>query len=323
MSEPCFDVAHLGHVELYSDRFEESLDFFTRVYGLTASRVEKDCAYLRAFDDYEFHTLKLTRHSTTGIGHVGYRTSSQAALLRRVAVIEAMGCGIGWVDGDEGHGRAYRFTDPDGHIFELYYETEIYEAPPEEKPALKNIAQRYHGRGASPRRLDHLNLLAIDVRAIRSFMTQALGSRVTEQIQLDNGRLGGCWFTVNNKTYDIAYSEDHTDATGRFHHVTYAVDQREDILRAADIFLENGVHIETGPHKHAIQGTFFLYVWEPAGNRVELANAGARLILRPDWPTVTWTETERKKGQAWGLKTIETFHTHGTPPVAPKTSHEG
>ena len=89
-------------------------------------------------------------------------------------------------------------------------------------------------------------------------------------------------------------------------------------MRAADIFLENGVHIETGPHKHAIQGTFFLYVWEPAGNRVELANAGARLILRPDWPTVTWTETERRKGQAWGLKTIETFHTHGTPPVGRK-----
>jgi catechol 2,3-dioxygenase len=63
--------------------------------------------------------------------------------------------------------------------------------------------------------------------------------------------------------------------------VTYATDQREDILRAADLFLEAGVHIETGPHKHAIQGTFFLYVWEPAGNRVELANAGARLILAP------------------------------------------
>ena len=89
----------------------------------------------------------------------------------------------------------------------------------------------------------------------------------------------------------------------------------EDILRAADIFLQNGVHIETGPHKHAIQGTFFLYVWEPAGNRVELANAGARLILAPDWQPVVWTEADRRKGQAWGLKTIETFHTHGTPPV--------
>lgn len=32
-------------------------------------------------------------------------------------------------------------------------------------------------------------------------------------------------------------------------------------------------------------------------------------------------ETERKKGQAWGLKTIESFHTHGTPP-APNTEIE-
>ena len=88
-----------------------------------------------------------------------------------------------------------------------------------------------------------------------------------------------------------------------------------DILRAADVFLENGVFIETGPHKHAIQGTFFLYVYEPAGNRVELANAGARLILDPDWEPIVWTEAERRKGQAWGLKTIDSFHTHGTPPV--------
>ena len=90
---------------------------------------------------------------------------------------------------------------------------------------------------------------------------------------------------------------------------------REEILRAADIFLEAGVPIETGPHKHAIQQTFFLYVYEPGGNRVEVANAGARLVLAPDWQPVVWTEGERKKGQAWGLKTIESFHTHGTPPI--------
>ena len=88
------------------------------------------------------------------------------------------------------------------------------------------------------------------------------------------------------------------------------LDSREDILRAADIFLENGVYIETGPHKHAIQQTFFLYVYEPGGNRVEVANAGARLILAPDWKPIVWTEAERKKGQAWGLKTIKSFHTH-------------
>lgn len=316
--EPIFDVAHLGHVEVYTNKFEESLDFFTRVFGLTESGRDDNSAYLRAFDDYEYHSLKLTRHHTTGVGHIGYRVSSPQALERRVAAIERAGYGVGWVDGDMGHGRAYSFADPFGHVFELYWDTVKYVAPPSEKAALKNIAQRYHGRGCCPRRIDHLNLLSEDVSRFRDFMVTCLGARVTEMIQLDNGRLGGCWFTVNNKTYDLACTEEHGRGHGRLHHVTYAADQREDILRAADIFLENGVHIETGPHKHAIQGTFFLYVWEPAGNRVELANAGARLILQPDWQPVVWTEADRKKGQAWGLKTIESFHTHGTPPARDK-----
>ena len=314
--EPCYDIAHLAHVELYTNKPEASLDFFVNILGLTESGREGDSVYLRAWDDYEFHTLKLTASNTTGVGHIGYRASSAQGLRRRVAAIEATGRGIGWVDGDLGHGRAYRFRDPDEHIFEIYFETQKYVAPPQERPALKNQAQRNHGRGCAVRRLDHLNLLAQDVSAIRDFMPIALGSRITEQIVLDNGVLAGCWFTVNNKSYDIAYTRDFTPARGRFHHVTYAVDQREHILEAADRFLENGVFIETGPHKHAVQQTFFLYVYEPAGNRIEIANAGARLIIDPDWETVTWTETERKKGQAWGLKTIESFHTHGTPPAA-------
>ncbi|HEY5795664.1 MAG TPA: catechol 2,3-dioxygenase [Bosea sp. (in: a-proteobacteria)] len=317
-SEPIHDIAHLAHVELLTDKPQESLDFFVNVYGLTESGREGDSVYLRAWDDYEFHTLKLTTADTTGIGHVAYRATSEQALLRRVAAIEALGAGIGWVEGDLGHGRAYRFRDPDDHVFEIYFDTNKYVAPPHEKPALKNQPQRNHSRGCAVRRLDHLNLLARDVGVIRDFLPKALGSRVTEQIVLDSGEVGGCWFTVNNKSYDIAYTRDYTGNTGRFHHVTYAVDQREHVLEAADIFLENGVHIETGPHKHAVQQTFFLYVYEPAGNRVEIANAGARLILDPDWETVTWTEAERKKGQAWGLKTIESFHTHGTPPVAAK-----
>lgn len=315
-TNPSFDLAHLAHVEMYTNTFEDSLNFFTRVYGLTLSGQDEHSAYLRAWDDYEYASLKLTRSDTTGVGHIAYRASSPEALQHRVKMIEASGYKVhGWTEGDQSHGRAFRFEDPFGHIFEIYWDTVRYKPDASSRPALKNMSSRYHGQGASPRRIDHLNLLAQDVTEFRNFMVTCIGSRVTEQILLDNGRLGGCWFTVNNKTYDLACTEEHGGGHARFHHLTYATDTREDILRAADIFLENGVHIETGPHKHAIQGTFFLYVWEPAGNRVELANSGARLILAPDWEPVVWTETERKKGQAWGLKTIETFHTHGTPPV--------
>jgi catechol 2,3-dioxygenase len=92
--------------------------------------------------------------------------------------------------------------------------------------------------------------------------------------------------------------------------------RREDLRRGPhrDARVQRGGP-HTGPHKHAIQQTFFLYVHEPGGNRIELCNPTARLIFAPDWEPVTWTEAERAKGRAWGPKTIESFHTHGTPPV--------
>ena len=110
--EPIHDIAHLGHVEILTDKPEESLDFFTRVYGLSESGREGDSVYLRAFDDYEFHSLKLTAAKTTGMRHVGYRAASPQALERRVKAIEALGAGIGWSDGDAGHGPAYQFQIP-------------------------------------------------------------------------------------------------------------------------------------------------------------------------------------------------------------------
>ncbi len=311
-----YELAHLGHVELFTPKPDESLHFFVNVLGLTESGREGDSVYLRGWDDYEFHTLKLTAARQSGMGHVAFRANSPEALERRAKKLESMGRGIGWVDGDMGHGKAYRATDPDGHIFEIYNETRWYEAPPELKPALKNQAMRFPARGCNARRIDHLNLLVLDVAATREFLDEGLHMRNTERIMLDDGTEAGSWMTTTNKTYDIAFTQDHTGVAGRFHHVTYALDSREDILRAADVFLENGVFIETGPHKHAVQQTFFLYVWEPGGNRVEVANAGARLMLAPDWKPIIWTQAERAKGQAWGLKTVESFHTHGTPPVA-------
>ena len=314
-NEPVMDVAHLGHVELLTPTPEASLRFFVDVMGMTESGRRGDSVFLRGWDDYERASLKLTASTTSGMGHAAFRTRSPQALTRRVAALQQSGAGIGWHEGELGHGPAYQFHDPDGHTLEVYYETEWYHPPPALKPALKNQAQRFPARGINVRRLDHFNCLAVDIRANREFFEQTLGFRLTEQIVLNDGTEAGMWLTCTNKSYDFAYTREAHGAGGRFHHVTFAMDSREEILRAADIFLEHGVFIETGPHKHAVQQTFFLYVYEPGGNRVEIANAGARLILAPDWKPITWTEEERKKGQAWGLKTIESFHTHGTPPL--------
>ncbi len=108
------DIAHRGHVEILTKRFDESLDFFTRVYGLTESGRDETSAYLRAWDDYEFHTLKLTRSEATGVGHIAYRASSEAALMRRIEAIEASAYKVigwdpvVWTEADRKKGQAWR-----------------------------------------------------------------------------------------------------------------------------------------------------------------------------------------------------------------------
>lgn len=313
--EPNMDMAHLGHVELLTPKPEESLRFFVDVLGMTESAREGDSVYLRGWDDYERHSLKLTAAKQPGLGHAALRARSPQALQRRVDALKDTEYALGWTDGDLCHGPTFLCRDPDGHNIELYYETEWYEPPPELRPALKNQAQRFPARGCNVRRLDHWNALAADIKANREFFENYLGLRLTEQVVLDSGIEAGMWMTCSNKSYDFAYARDLTGTRGRLHHITYALDSREEVLRAADIFLESGVKIETGPHKHAIQQSFFLYVYEPGGNRVEVLNSGARLILAPDWKPIRWTETERSKGQAWGMKTTESFHLYGTPAV--------
>ena len=313
--EPIMDIAHLGHVEILTPKPEESLRFFTQVMGMTESGRQGDSVYLRGWDDYERYSLQLTAAKTSGLGHAAFRCRSPQALERRVAALRAEGAEVWAHEGELGHGTGWRFRDPDGHVLELYYDTEWYEAPPDRRPALKNQRERYPARGVNVRRLDHFNCLAVDVRACREFFERTLGFRCTERIELDSGVEVGMWLTATNKSYDMAYAREGNGVKGRLHHITFALDSREAILQAADTFLEAGVAIENGPHKHAIQQTFFLYVYEPGGNRVELAHAGARLILAPDWKTLTWTEAERGKGQAWGLQLSESFRTYATPPL--------
>jgi catechol 2,3-dioxygenase len=312
------DVAHLGHVELFTSAPDKSLAFFTGVIGLHETARAGDSVYLRAWGDYERHTLKLTAHTTSGLGHVGFRVRDNDTLQQFVSRLREQGAEGRWTD-DRLHGRAYRVETPDGHAVELYFETERFVATPDVATAFKNQPQRYVPRGIAPRRLDHLNVLASDVCSNRRFFHELLGMRLTEQIIFDDGTEVGAWLAATNKSYDLAITKDRSGARGRLHHLTYMMDSREDVLRAADVLRDADVPIETGPHKHTIGQTFFLYCYEPGGNRFEIGSGGY-LILDPDWQPVVWTEAERAYGQAWGLKTVTTFHTHGTPPVPESTS---
>ena len=308
------DIAHLGPLELLTPSAERSLFFFTDVLGMEIEGREGSSVFLRGWGDYQRYSLMLTEAPQAGMAWLGLRASSPEALERRVAAVQASGLGEGWIDGGRGRGPSYRFRDPDGHGFQLYYEVERYEAPEHLRPSLKNQPQKNTGRGAAVKRLDHVNVLADDVRANREFAVETLGYRLYERVELDDGSEAGAWMSVSIAAHELIYTRDAYRAHGRLHHVAFWVDTREECLRAADLFLDNEIHIEASPSKHAVAQGFFLYGIEPGGNRIEVTTGGY-FVYDPEYPTIVWSEAERRLGQAWRNHTVESFHTYGTPPV--------
>lgn len=313
--EPLFEVAQLAHVELFTPKPDETLWFFTELLGMEETEREGQSVYLRAYEDFYHHTLKVTEAPRPGLGHVAWRTTSPAALQRRVAAIERSGLGLGWTAGDRGHGPAYRFTTPHGHPMELLWEVAYYEAPVEQRSPLLNRTQKRPLRGVPVRRLDHLNLLAAEVTPTRMFLQKQLGFRLREHILFEGGTVEmGAWLSVSALVHEIALMRDPTGARGRLHHICYWYGIPQHLADAAEIMRENGITIEAGPGKHGISQALFMYVFEPGGNRVELFGDSGYLIFDPDWQPITWREENMELGVVfYGGGLPAEFFTYGTP----------
>lgn len=312
--EPVHDLAHLGHHAILTPTIEETLAYFVDLLGMQVVAVEGDAHYLRAFGDYEAWSLKIIASDRAGLGFVSWRMASPQALDRRVAWLEANGHAGTWLDPDQGIGPAYEFADPDGHLFRLYYDTTRYEAPDDERPVIPTNFQKYAGRGANVRHVDHVNLLARDVRACREFWERGFGLRTYEIIRLPDDAEAGAWMSSSIQGHELIYTQEKTSGSGRLHHFAYLVDTREEVLRAAEIFTDARIYIEAGPSRHtAIQG-FYLYTREPGGNRIEVANGGY-LVFAPDAEAYVWTAEEWAKKPGWGAPIPPEFHVYGTPVV--------
>ena len=228
-AEPIHDIAHLGSVELFTPKLKESLWYFRDLLGMEPVHEAGNSVYLRGYGDYATSTLKLTAAADAGVGCISWRAASPQALERRAKAIEAAGLGLGWSNGDFGRGRSFRFRDPDGHVMEIYYEEQKFVAPPQLHSTLKNLPQKYTGRGVCVRRVDHLALLAKDVEANRKFATELLGFQLREQVRYDQGKTEiGSWMSPTAVHHQLAYVVDVKGAHGRLHHFSLWVDNRDD-----------------------------------------------------------------------------------------------
>ena len=312
--ENIFDIAHLAHVELYSPKLEESVEFFREMLGMSEIARQGKSVYMRAYEDHYHNTLILTEHHEAGLGHLSLRATSAQALERRVAQIEKMGYGIGWIDGDVGHGRAYQFNSPDGHLMEVFWDVEYYQAPENQKTPLLNRPQKRPNRGVPVRRIDHVNLLASETNKNVEFLEEALGFKVRERILAEDKTDVAAWLSVSNLVHDVAIMGDALGEKGRLHHLCYWYGYPQHLSDVSDLLIDSGYEIEVSPIKHGVSQAQCMYVMEPGGNRIELFGDSGYLIFDPDWKTIEWDVKGIDQAILWhGTQLPQEFFTYGTP----------
>jgi catechol 2,3-dioxygenase len=302
-------IAHVGHAELLVTDLSVSTEFFCELLGLQVSERTEGRVYLRAWQDWDHHTLLLTEAERSGLDHLAWRVPDQrsAELLR--ARLHDAGIETAWIDGgnERGHGDAIRFTTPGGLPFELYWEVDPYEAPPELRSPMASHPSRIPARGAAPRRFDHVTFIVDDVVAEQQFLTEVLGIRHNYYIYGPDGSRWGSWLSANNVSHETALTRNASGTGGRLHHVAYYADSPDEVLRTATLLVDHGYELEWGPGKHGTSGATFLYFKEPSGNRVEIWTGGM-LIFAPDWQAIEWAPEIGHLGNSmWGTPLPDSF----------------
>jgi catechol 2,3-dioxygenase len=311
--EPIFDIAQLAHVEILSPNPEETVKFFTSFLGLEETARNGQSVYLRAYEDLYHHSLKVTEHREAGLGHIAWRTASPQSLQRRSDAIQATGLGRGWISGDIGHGRAYQFTTPDGHMMELLWDIE-YACPHDLHKKPINAASKSPNRGVPANRLNHVHLMDTDPGKTTHFMQEVLGFRLREQM-VDNGIVMESSLSVSDIFQEIAVMKESTGRKGKLHHLSYWYHTPQNLYELAALLKENDIFIEAQPNKHGISETFCMYVYEPGGNRIELLADASCLIYDPSWQPIVWDKTEMSKTRH-GVMTAtlpKSYWSYGTP----------
>lgn len=298
------EIAKLGHVALVTENLEKSLWFFKEIIGLEETREVNGTHYLRAWGDFEHHTLSITAGETSYIDHIGWRAKRREDVANFARLLEDAGTEVRWIGAGEeaGQGEAIRFELPSGHRFEIYFDMEKPAAEDGRKSVLKNQVYKSWAKGVSPRRIDHVNLqTSMDNHLIVTYLQETLGFKLREYlVNADDKQVVG-WMSVTNLVHDMAMMSKPSVEPNQMHHIAFWLDNSSDILRAADILCENEVGF-VGPGKHGISQAMYIYVKDPgSGLRVEIFT-NSYLIFEPDWEPIKWSYDEYLKygSTFWG-----------------------
>ena len=159
--------------------------------------------------------------------------------------------------------------------------------------------KKHMHRGAAALRMDHYQVLVPDVMTNAKFYMD-LGFRISDYIVVESaGKVVGTFLHRKDNPWDIVFL---SRSGPRFHHGGYVVESFNDIVRACDIAGNLGFkdRLEHGPGRHGHQHSYYAYVRDPDGHRIELLLPGIQIIDIDDEP-VPCPVQPGVNSNLWGL----------------------
>lgn len=277
-------VLRPGYIQIRVLDIDAAIEHYVARVGLhEVSREADGRVYLRAWDEFDRHSVVLRRAETPGMDYVGFKVASEDNLDAFRRRIEQYGTKVDEVPAGEqpGVGRRLHFVVPTGHHIELFATMALSE----NGPMIRNPEiWRDEPHGMRVTRFDHCNLHGPNIDEVARFFTEVLDFSLTEAAETPDG-IAAAFLSCSNKAHDIAFIR--RAEPDKFHHVAFSLDSWHEVGQAADIIARYDIPLDIGPTRHGITRGQTIYFFDPSGNRNEVFSGG--FIYYPDNPKRTWS----------------------------------
>jgi catechol 2,3-dioxygenase len=287
---PPFNITRASHLVLTARDLAASRDFYTEVIGLVVSDEDVNTIYLRGVEERGHHSLTLKRTTAAPTCDcIGMHVFSEEDLDKAKFHFDRSGVSAKFVEVPY-QTRTLRFSDAMGAPVELC-------ATMETRPRL-HVEVHTH-KGARALRMDHYQVLVPDVLAAAKFYMD-LGFRISDYLVITGtDHMIGTFLYRKDNPWDIVFLHR---AGPQFHHCGYVVESLYDLIRGLDTAgnVGFGESIEHGPGRHGLSHSYYTYLRDPDGHRIELLLPGIQITDRYDEPVACELDPN-STGNRWGL----------------------
>ncbi len=277
-------VLRPGYIQIRVLDMDAAIKHYVDHVGLQeVSREADGRVYLRAWDEFDRHSVILRRADMPGMDYVGFKVASDADLDSFHHRIEEFGTKVQVVSAGEqpSVGRRLSFVVPTGHRIELFSEMALSDdGPMTHNPEI----WRNEPHGMRVTRFDHCNLHGPDIDGVVRFFTEVLDFSLTEAAETLDG-IVAAFLSCSNKAHDVAFIK--RAEAGKFHHAAFSLESWHEVGQAADLIARHDIPLDIGPTRHGITRGQTIYFFDPSGNRNEVFSGG--FIYYPDNPKRVWT----------------------------------